>query len=76
MSTNLRGYRRQRSENADNGGGVLCVCAEQQADIIQMMSYNDFGMLMLFIREGWEQSLQLLTEILNRFFIYSIIKES
>lgn len=52
------------------------VCAEQQADIIQMMSYNDFGMLMLSVWEGWERTLQLLTEILNRFLIYSIIKES
>lgn len=51
-------------------------CAEQQADIIQMMSYNDFGMLMLFVWEGWERTLPLLTEILNRFLIYSIIKES
>lgn len=51
-------------------------CAEQQADIIQMMSYNDFGMLMLSVWEGWERTLPLLTEILNRFLIYSVIKES
>lgn len=36
--------------NTDNGGGVFC--AEQQADIIQMMSSNDFGMLTFIWENG------------------------
>lgn len=41
-----------------------------------MMPYNDFGMFPLFIRELWEIAARPLTEILNRFLIYSTMKES
>lgn len=50
--------------------------ADQQADNIQMTSYHDFGMLTLFIQEGWELNFQLLTEMLSRSLIYFPIKES
>lgn len=65
-------------QGGNRGRRVECFefCAEQQADSIQMMSSNDFGMSTLFIEEESDLTLQLLTEILNRFLIYSVLKGS